>query len=341
MPRSAARNACRARQLGKLPTPCAWQLPRVLDADLTWDVPASACGVLETLAHGGAVVFWRTRSPRNVTATHHASGAAHFIILHVPDECHRVHFRRCYPYQRSTCPSPVRTVNACFLQDIMVPSAALAASRLWESMAVRTAAGEYGFNTMAGVAEISCRSPPIYRANLKGFRSLSQAQQTITRLFAELGVHAPGLGHTQLNLLILDASTGVPMDIAMGGAVAASVRTLVPAARIQYEEPDFNCHMLVTLPSLAAVPGAPPSLASFKVDISITRLGKFIFRISTRRECIRGLRFTTALEAEIEATCLACFMQLAHVPPDSVAATCGDTPLSLAPACSGAFTESQ
>tara|TARA_B110000444_G_scaffold222754_1_gene224914 strand:+ start:4220 stop:4576 length:357 start_codon:yes stop_codon:yes gene_type:complete len=118
-------------------------------------------------------------------------------------------------------------------------------------------------------------------------------------------------------LLILDASAGVPMDIAIGGAVETFARALVPAARIQYEEPDFNCHMLLTVPSLAAFPHAPPSLASFKADISITRLGKFIFRISTMRECISELHFTRELEAEIQAACLGCFLELAHILPDA------------------------
>ena len=107
------------------------------------------------------------------------------------------------------------------------------------------------------------------------------------------------------------------MDIAIGGAVETFARALVPAARIQYEEPDFNCHMLLTVPSLAAFPHAPPSLASFKADISITRLGKFIFRISTMRECVSELHFTRELEAEIQAACLGCFLELAHILPDA------------------------
>ena len=167
------------------------QLSKVLDADRTWAVPASACGVLETLAHGGAVSFWRTHGPRHMAAMHHEKDGAHFIVLHIPPACHRVQFRRDYQYQRATRPSFVRIVNACFLQNITAQGAALADSGLWESMATRTTAGEYGFNTMAGVAEISCRSPPMYRANLKGFRSLGQAQETVARLFGELGVDAP------------------------------------------------------------------------------------------------------------------------------------------------------
>ena len=83
-----------------------------------------------------------------------------------------------------------------------------------------------------------------------------------------------------LNLLILDAHCGIPLDIREGGQLEQSIAERFPDATIRFEEPELNCHMLVSFASLACVAQARGSLAAFKVDVSITRLGKFIFRVS-------------------------------------------------------------
>lgn len=142
------------------------------------------------------------------------------------------------------------------------------------------------------------------RINLKGFTCIERAWRVVSSIYHETS-RANGLkfGHTQLNLLILDASSGIPLDINHGGFVESRVHAILPHVVIRHEEPDFNCHMLVSISCLSDMDIKYKGLSQFKADISITRLGKFIFRISTIKEDGQTLNFTEKLQEGIMSMC--------------------------------------
>jgi len=109
---------------------------------------------------------------------------------------------------------------------------------------------------------------------------MEAAQSIVHKVCVELFACAPVVHNLRLNLLIIDAHAGVPLDIRPGGATEQALKARCAGVVVQYEEPEQNCHLLASVPDMSVLLKADTELAAFKVDVSITRLGKLIFRVS-------------------------------------------------------------
>ena len=215
-----------------------------------------------------------------------AGGDLATCVLLVPQECSRIVFVQHYKYRKELKPEPLRAVNACYMFTVSVMQASkhqAPAMRVAANAArqrARQSTSEYSFNTAFGVVEFFRVDGATRKANLKGFQTLAQAERMLAMAYSQLFTVSVPVLAVHLNLLILDAHCGIPLDIREGGQLEQSIAERFPDATIRFEEPEQNCHMLVSFASLACVAQARGSLAAFKVDVSITRLGKFIFRVS-------------------------------------------------------------
>ena len=111
-------------------------------------------------------------------------------------------------------------------------------------------------------------------------QDMDASQRIVHKVCVELFACAPIVHSLRLNLLIIDAHAGVPLDIRPGGATEHALQASCPGVVVQYEEPEQNCHLLASVPDMSVLRAADVELAAFKVDVSITRLGKLIFRVS-------------------------------------------------------------
>ena len=111
-------------------------------------------------------------------------------------------------------------------------------------------------------------------------QDIDASQRIVHKVCVELFACAPIVHTLRLNLLIIDAHAGVPLDIRPGGATELALQASCPGVVVQYEEPEQNCHLLASVSDMSVLHAADAELVAFKVDVSITRLGKLIFRIS-------------------------------------------------------------
>lgn len=281
------------------------QVGKIINEDCDWAIPEVESGTLPVTRNKACIFFWRTKNKNQSRILIVELQSRLVIIFHIPQKCNRLVFRHRYHYQRSTKTEPVRSVNACFLQTIyMFGSPETNFSFQNDEQCKTTANGDYSFNTAHGVVEIPQKGGIMQRINLKGFTCIERAWRVVSSIYHETKKR-DGLkfGHTQLNLLILDASSGIPLDINHGGFVESRVHAILPGVVIRHEEPDFNCHMLVSISCLSDVDIKYRRLSQFKADISITRLGKFIFRISTLKDDGQTLNFTEKLQEDIMSMC--------------------------------------
>ena len=193
-------------------------------------------------------------------------------VLLVPHKCTRAVFVQHYKYRKELKAEPLRAVNACYMFTVSVmhasahtaPALRVAASAARQR--ARQSTSEYSFNTAFGVVEFFRVDGATRKANLKGFQTLAQAERMLAMAYSQLFTVSVPVLAVHLNLLILDAHCGVPLDIRERGQLEQSITQRFPDATIRFEEPEQNCHMLVSFASLACVPRAPAHLAAFKVS---------------------------------------------------------------------------
>ena len=136
------------------------------------------------------------------------------------------------------------------------------------------------------------------------FKRILIATTVRKQVCAELFASAPAVEHVRLNLLILDAHAGVPLDIRPGGATEAALRSRYPSVAVQYEEPEHNCHLLASFDDMHVLePESGALLAELKLDVSMTRLGKIIFRVSHAQGAQDVQAFTEEIEGGVRRAC--------------------------------------
>ena len=306
------------------PNAAFWELLEFLDRDFSWTLDNDTPKILHTHAAHGTVLAVRAplAAQTGVSKLHATEHSGPIFTLHVPPTCTRIVCIKRFKYRKTLRVQPLRTVNACFvlLVDLAQTLHVSGTSRNSLRSQQRGNMSEMTVNTAFGVFEIFPRGGRQYKINVKGAQDIVQTQMIVHKVCVELFACAPRQHSIRLNLLIIDAHAGVPLDIRPGGAAEQALQARCADVVVQYEEPEQNCHLLASVLDMSALLVGcgvdAAGLESFKVDVSITRLGKLIFRVSHREAggAGEGVELEAGMEAKMRRACAQVLQDVSPLP---------------------------